>query len=257
MSAASDMSAQEMPTIVLIHGAFAESSSWNGVIANLKHRGYPVIAVANPLRGVQKDAAYVRALLDSLPGPVVIAAHSYGGAVMTEAAADAPNVKALVYVASLSPDVGESALGLLTKHPGSQLTSSIRMIPVPDDDGGMTMDQYIVQDKFHEAFAADVDSGTAELMEATQRPASARAQEESVTKVAWKTIPSWTLISAQDQAIPPDLQRFMADRAGSTTIEIAASHAVAVSQPGPVADFIDTAARATARSMQMSKSRRG
>ncbi|MEU7973865.1 alpha/beta hydrolase [Micromonospora sp. NPDC049089] len=257
MSAASDMSAQEMPTIVLIHGAFAGSSSWNGVIANLKHKGYPVIAVANPLRGVQKDAAYVRALLDSLPGPVVIAAHSYGGAVMTEAAADAPNVKALVYVASLSPDVGESALGLLTKHPGSQLTSSIRMIPIPDDDGGTTMDQYIVQDKFHEAFAADVDSGTAELMEATQRPASAHAQEESVTKVAWKTIPSWTLISAQDQAIPPDLQRFMADRAGSTTIEIAASHAVAVSQPGPVADFIDTAARATTRSMQMSKSRRG
>ncbi|MFI6242291.1 alpha/beta fold hydrolase [Micromonospora sp. NPDC050795] len=257
MSAASDMSAQEMPTIVLIHGAFAGSSSWNGVIANLKHRGYPVIAVANPLRGVQKDAAYVRALLDSLPGPVVIAAHSYGGAVMTEAAADAPNVKALVFVASLSPDVGESALGLLTKHPGSMLTSSIRMIPIPDDDGGTTMDQYIVQDKFHEAFAADVDSATAELMEATQRPASAHAQEESVTKVAWKTIPSWTLISAQDQAIPPDLQRFMADRAGSTTIEIAASHAVAVSQPGPVADFIDTAARATARSMQMSKSRRG
>ncbi|MGC4797266.1 alpha/beta fold hydrolase [Micromonospora saelicesensis] len=257
MSPAPDMSAQEMPTVVLIHGAFAGSSSWNGVIANLKRRGYPVIAVANPLRGVQKDAAYVRALLDSLPGPVVMAAHSYGGLVMTEAAAGASNVKALVYVASVSPDVGESVIGLLGKYPGSQLATSINMVPIPSDDGGTTMDQYILQDKFPEVFAADVDPGTAEIMAATQRPASASAQEESVTKAAWKTIPSWTLISTQDQGIPPDLQRFLADRAGSTTVEIAASHAVAVSQPGPVADLIDTAARATARSMQMSKSRRG
>ena len=139
MSAAPDMSAQEMPTVVLIHGAFAGSSSWNGVIANLKRRGYPVIAVANPLRGVQKDAAYVRALLDSLPGPVVMAAHSYGGLVMTEAAAGAANVKALVYVASVSPDVGESVIGLLGKYPGSQLATSIKMVPIPSDDGGTTM----------------------------------------------------------------------------------------------------------------------
>ncbi|MDG4758141.1 alpha/beta hydrolase [Micromonospora sp. WMMD710] len=117
--------------------------------------------------------------------------------------------------------------------------------------------EHILQEKFHEVFAADVDAGTAELMAVTQRPASASTQEESVTKAAWKTIPSWALISAQDQGIPPDLQRFLAERAGSTTMEIAASHAVAVSQPGPVADFIDSAARATAPSMQMSKSRRG
>ncbi|MEU8283888.1 alpha/beta hydrolase [Micromonospora sp. NPDC048905] len=249
MSPAADLPAQEagMPTIVLIHGAFAGSSSWNGVIANLKRQGYPVIAVANPLRGVQKDAAYVRALLDSLSGPVVMAAHSYGGLVMTEAADGASNVKALVYVASVSPDVGESVVGLLAKYPGSQLATSINMVPVPSDDGGMTMDQYLVQDKFPEVFAADVDRATAEIMAVTQRPASASAQEESVTKAAWKTIPSWTLISTQDQGIPPDLQRFLADRAGSTTVEIAASHAVAVSQPGPVADLIDTAARATAR----------
>ncbi|MFG3556859.1 alpha/beta fold hydrolase [Micromonospora sp. NPDC047557] len=244
-----------MPTVVLVHGAFAGCSSWNGVIANLKRRGYPVIAVANPLRGVQKDAAYVRALLDSLPGPVVMAAHSYGGLVMTEAAAGAPNVKALVYVASVSPDVGESVIGLLSKFPGSQLATSINMVPIPSDDGGMTMDQYIVQEKFPEVFAADVDLSVAEIMAAAQRPPSAGAQEEGVTKAAWKSIPSWALITTQDRGIPADLQRFLADRAGSTTVEIAASHAVAVSQPDAVADLIDTAARATARSMQLSKSR--
>ncbi|MDG9675977.1 alpha/beta fold hydrolase [Micromonospora sp. DH14] len=186
MSIAPDMSAQGagMPTVVLVHGAFAGSSSWNGVIADLRRRGYPVIAVANPLRGVQKDAAYVRALLDSLPGPVVMAAHSYGGLVMTEAADGAANVKALVYVASVSPEVGESVIGLLGKYPGSQLATSIAMVEIPADGGGTTMDQYI-------------------------------------------------------------LQRFLADRAGSTTVEIAASHAVAVSRPGPVADLIDSAARAT------------
>ncbi|MFF5179753.1 alpha/beta fold hydrolase [Micromonospora sp. NPDC000316] len=247
MNAAPDRSAQEAgkPTIVLVHGAFADSSSWNGVIAHLKRQGYPVIAVANPLRGVQKDAAYVRALVDSIAGPVVMAAHSYGGVVMTEAAEGASNVKALVYVASVSPDVGESVVGLLTTHPGSQLATSITMVPVPLEDGSTTMDQYVQQDKFPAVFAADVDPDTAQLMAATQRPASSGAQEEAVTRVAWKTIPSWTLVSTQDQGIPPDLQRFLAERAGSTTVEIAASHAVAVSQPGPVADLIDTAARAT------------
>ncbi|MEU1589720.1 alpha/beta hydrolase [Micromonospora sp. NPDC005710] len=257
MNAASDMSAQDtgMPTVVLIHGAFAGSSSWNGVIANLKGRGYPVIAVANPLRGVQKDAAYVRALVDSLPGPVVMAAHSYGGLVMTEAADGAANVKALVYVASVSPDVGESVIDLVGKYPGSQLPTSITMVPIPSEDGGMDMDQYIKVDMFPEVFAADVDRGTAEIMAATQRPATASAQVGSVTKTAWKTIPSWTVISTQDQGIPPDLQRFLADRAKSTVVEIDGSHAVAVSQPDAVADVIDTAARATTRVMQMSKSR--
>ncbi|MEU8082896.1 alpha/beta hydrolase [Micromonospora sp. NPDC049101] len=248
MNAASDMSAQEagMSTIVLVHGAFADSSSWNGVIAHLKRRGYPVLAVANPLRGVQKDAAYVRSVVDSVSGPVVMAAHSYGGSVMTEAADGASNVKALVYVASVSPDVGESVAELTTKFPGSALLTSIRMVPYALDGGGTAMEQYIYQEKFPEVFAADVDPDVAALMAVTQRPPTADAQTESVTKAAWKTIPSWTLISTQDRGIPPDLQRFMAKRAGSTTVEIEASHAVAVSQPGPVADLIDSAARATA-----------
>lgn len=249
MNAASDMSAQDagMPTVVLVHGAFADSSSWNGVIAHLKGRGYPVIAAANPLRGVQKDAAYVRSLVDSVSGPVVMAAHSYGGCVMTEAADGAPNVKALVYVASVSPDVGESVADLVTKFPGSALLTSVKMVPFTSADGGSGMDQYIHQDQYPTVFAADVDRDTAELMAVTQRPPTAAAQTEGVTKAAWKTIPSWTLITTQDKGIPPDLQRFLAKRAGSTTVEIDASHAVAVSQPGPVADLIDTAARATAR----------
>ncbi|MBM0230594.1 alpha/beta hydrolase [Micromonospora sp. STR1_7] len=236
-----------MPTIVLVHGAFADSSSWNGVIAHLKRRGYPVIAVANPLRGVQKDAAYVRSIVDTVSGPVVMAAHSYGGSVMTEAADGASNVKALVYCASLSPDVGESVAELTVKFPGSQLGTSIKMVPIPLDDGGTAMEQYIHQDKFPAVFAADVDPDTAELMAVTQRPPTEAAQRESVTRAAWKMIPSWALITTQDLGIPPDLQRFMAERAGSTVVEIDASHAVAVSQPGPVADLIDTAARATAR----------
>ncbi|MGC4770036.1 alpha/beta hydrolase [Micromonospora sp. DT44] len=244
---ASNTSGQQagLPTIVLVHGAFADSSSWNGVIANLKRRGYPAIAVANPLRGVQGDAAYARSVVDSVDGPVVMVAHSYGGVVMTEAADGAANVKAMVYVASVSPDVGESVVDLVTKYPGSQLVTSVKMVPFPQPDGGTGMDQYIDQEKFPAVFAADVDPEVAELMAATQRPASEKAQTGSVTKAAWKTIPSWTLISTQDQGIPPDLQRFLAQRAGSTVVEVAGSHAVAVSQPGPVADFIDTAARAT------------
>ncbi|WP_244236653.1 alpha/beta fold hydrolase [Micromonospora violae] len=249
MNAAPDTSGQKagLPTVVLIHGAFADASSWNGVIAHLKQRGYLVMAVANPLRSVQHDAAYARSILDSIDGPVVMAAHSYGGAVMTEAADGAANVKALVYVASISPEVGESVIDLVKKYPGSLIGTSIKTIPFRRDDGGTEMDQYIKPDKFQAAFAADVDPDVAGLMAVTQRPAADSAQTGSVTKVAWKTIPSWTLVTTQDQAIPPDLQRFMADRAKSTTVEIDASHAVAVSQPGPVADLIDTAARATAR----------
>ncbi|MEW2145760.1 alpha/beta hydrolase [Micromonospora vinacea] len=234
-----------MPTIVFVHGAFADSSSWNGVIAHLKPRGYPVMALANPLRGVQEDAGYVRSIVDTLDGPVVMVAHSYGGAVMTEAADGADNVKALVYVASISPDVGESTLDLIMKYPGSQLGTAINMVPCRLPDGSMGMEQYIQQDKFPDVFAADVPRDVAELMAATQRPATESAQAGSPTKVAWKSIPSWTLVSTQDLGIPPDLQRFMAQRAGSTTIEVDGSHAVAVSQPGPVAEFIDTAARAT------------
>jgi pimeloyl-ACP methyl ester carboxylesterase len=234
------------PTVVLVHGAFAESASWNGVIADLQRRGYTVIAVANPLRGLQKDAAHLRSVLDSLSGPVVVAGHSYGGSVMSEAADGARGVTALVYVASFNLEVGESTAELAAKFPGGQLGPALDAVPVPLTDGETGMDLYIRQDRFGEVFAADVAPEVAALMAATQRPIAASALEDPATRAAWKTIPSWTLVTTQDLAIPADSMRFMAARAGSTTIEVDASHAVTVSHPGVVAELIDTAARATA-----------
>ena len=234
------------PTIVLVHGAFAESASWNGVIADLRRRGYDTaIAVANPLRGLQHDAAYLRSVLDSLSGPVVVAGHSYGGSVMSEAADGAPGVTALVYVASFQLEVGESTAELAARFPGGELGPALDSVPFPLADGNTGTDLYIRHDRFREVFAADVAPEVTELMAATQRPIAATALEDVATKAAWKTIPSWTLVTTQDLAIPAESMRFMAARAGSTTVEIDASHATTVSQPGIVADLIDTAARAT------------
>ena len=240
------LSQAALPTVVLVHGAFAESASWNGVIGDLQRRGSTVIAVANPLRGLQGDAAYLRSVLDSVSGPVVIAGHSYGGSVMSEAADGAPGVRALVYVASFQLEVGESTAALAAKFPGAELGPALDSVPFPIAGGETGIDLHIQQDRFRDVFAADVAREVAELMAATQRPVAASALEDVATKAAWKTIPSWTLVTTHDLAIPPESMRFMAARAGSTTVEIDASHAVTVSQPGAVADLIDTAARATA-----------
>jgi pimeloyl-ACP methyl ester carboxylesterase len=215
------------------------------VIADLQRRGYTAIAVANPLRGLQADAAYLRSVLDSLTGPVVVAGHSYGGSVMSEAADGAHGVTALVYVASFNLEIGESTGELAAKFPGGELGPALTSVPFPLADGGTGVDLYIQPDRFHAVFAADVDPEVARLMAATQRPIAASALEDTATRAAWKTIPSWTLVTTQDLAIPADSMRFMAERAGSTTVEIDASHAVTVSQPGAVADLIDDAARTT------------
>lgn len=233
------------PTILLVHGAFAESASWNGVIPLLHERGYTVIAVANPLRGLQADAAYLRSLIDSIPGPVVVAGHSYGGSVMSEAAEGASNVAALVFIASFNLEVRESTGELAAKYPGGQLGPALEPVPVTLPNGEEGSDLYIRQDQFHAVFAADVSPDVAALMGATQRPIAGTALEDKATKAAWKTIPSWTMVTLQDLAIPAESMRFMAERAGSTTVEIDASHAVTVSQPEAVADLIDTAARTT------------
>ncbi|MEU7458293.1 alpha/beta fold hydrolase [Streptosporangium roseum] len=238
-------SSSKSPTIVLVHGAFADSSSWNGVVAALRRNGYPVLAVANPLRGLREDAAYLRSVLDSLPGPVVVAGHSYGGSVMSEAADGVDRVTALVYIASFNLEAGESTGELSAKFPGAELGSALHPVEVPLPDGGTGTDLYIRQDRFHAVFAADVDPGTAALMAATQRPIAASALADAATKATWKAIPSWTMVTTQDLAIPADSMRYMAERAGSTTVEIDASHAVTVSQPGRVADLIDAAARST------------
>lgn len=235
----------EKPTVVLIHGAFADSSSWNGVVKLLEGEGYPVLAVANPLRGLRSDADYVSSVLDSVSGPVVLAGHSYGGSVMSQAAAGHANVQALVYIASFILEEGESTGELAAKFPGAQLGAALDTVPFPLEDGGTGNDLYIKPSEFHSVFAADVPQDVAALMAATQRPIAAAALEEPATTTAWKTIPSWNMVTLQDLAIPADSMRFMGDRAGSHNVEINASHAVTVSQPDAVAGLIGTAADAT------------
>lgn len=236
---------QEPPTILLVHGAFAESASWNGVIANLHQRGRRVVAVANPLRGLQSDAAYLRSVIDGFPGPVVVAGHSYGGSVMSEAADGATNVKALVYVASFNLEPGESTAQLAGKFPGGELGPALEPVPFPLLDGGTGSDLYIRPDRFPDVFAADVAPDIARLMAVTQRPIAASALEDIATKAAWQSIPSWTMVTNKDLAIPPASMLFMAQRAGSTIVETEASHAVTVSRPDAVAQLIEAATQAT------------
>jgi pimeloyl-ACP methyl ester carboxylesterase len=234
------------PTVVLVHGAFADSSSWNGVIAQLRGDGYPVIGVANPLRALHSDAEFLGSVLASVDGPIVLAGHSYGGSVMSEAADGNPKVKALVYVASFVLEVGESTGELAGKFPGNELGPALRPVPVGGPDGQTVHDLYIEQERFREVFAADVPEEVAALLAVTQRPIVADALEGRATKAAWRTIPSWNLVTVRDLAVPAQSQRFMAERARSHTVEVDASHAVTVSQPGAVARWIDEAARATA-----------
>ena len=244
MAAASvAMAASGKPTILLVHGAFADSSSWNGVVNILKKDGYPVIAASNPLRSLKGDAQSVADLLASIKTPVVLVGHSYGGPVITEAAYGNPHVKALVYVAGVAPEAGESTADLSGRFPGGTLGPTLAP-PVPLADGGK--DLYIQQDKFHAQFAADVSNADARLMAATQRPVTEAALNEKSTEPAWKTIPSWFVWGDKDKNIPPQAQVFMAERAhAKAAIAVkGASHVVMVSNPKVVADLIEKAAAA-------------
>ncbi|MFF3249405.1 alpha/beta fold hydrolase, partial [Streptomyces sp. NPDC002870] len=234
------------PTIVLEHGAFADASSWNGVIERLQKSGYRVVAAANPLRGPASDAAYLRTVVDRIEGPVVLVGHSYGGTVISDAAAGHEDkVTALVYIAAFIPEAGETSLGLSNKYPGSTLGNVIEAVPYSLPGGASGNDIYIKTDKFRQQFAADVPAGEAALMAAGQRPIAATALEEKSTKTAWKTIPSWSLIATQDLNIPPAAQRFMSQRAHAHTVEVNASHAVSVSRPDAVTRIIQQAATTT------------
>ncbi|WP_244620141.1 alpha/beta hydrolase [Mesorhizobium sp. NFR06] len=230
-----------MPVIVLVHGAFADASSWNGVVKILEKDGYPVVAAANPLRGVASDAQYVADIVSGIASPVVLVGHSYGGSVISETADRHANVKALVYVAAFAPDVGETAAGLSGKFPGSTLAPTLAP-PVPLSGGGK--DLYIQQEKFHDQFAADVSGAEAKLMAATQRPITEAALNEAQTAAAWKKIPSWFIYGGRDKNIPPEASAFMAERAHSreTVVIKGASHVVMVSNPEPVARLIEKAA---------------
>ena len=230
------------PTVVLVHGAFADSSSWNGVIKKLKEDGYPVVAVANPLRSLSGDAAYVKDLLAGIDGPVVLVGHSYGGAVISNAAHGSDNVKALVYAAAFLPDKGENANELASKFEGSTLGQALRPVPITRPDGSQDVDLYIDQTVFHHQFAADVPAGIAETMAVTQRPATGTALNEGASEPAWRTIPSWSLVATDDLNIPRELQIYMAERARAHVEEVRSSHAVTVSRPDAVTRVIEQAA---------------
>ncbi|HWU96862.1 MAG TPA: alpha/beta hydrolase [Sphingomonas sp.] len=232
--------APEKPVIVLVHGAFAESSSWEDVIARLEKDGYTVIAAANPLRGVASDGAAVSNVVRSVKGPVVLVGHSYGGPVITEAANGNANIKALVYVAGFAPETGESSATLSTKFPDSTLGDALR--PVPLADGGQ--DLYIQTAKFHAQFAADVPAGKAAIMAATQRPITLAALQEPTGKPAWKALPSYMIYGTADRNIPAAVMKFMAERAHARkTVEVAGgSHALMVSHPAEVTAMIEAAA---------------
>jgi pimeloyl-ACP methyl ester carboxylesterase len=225
-------------TVVLVHGAFAESASWNGVIAALQKEGVTAIATPNPLRSVTTDADNVRRAVEAVGGPVVLVGHSYGGAVITEAAVGSEVVKGLVYVSAFAPEHGETAFGLTDKFPGSTLGVTVRPIPLGDD----TNDLVIERELFPNQFCADVDLEDARIAAATQRAVRdfALGEPQPAETPAWKTLPSWFVFGSADKNIPAAGHRFMADRAGSLkTIEIeGASHSSMVSNPKVVSSLI-------------------
>ncbi|MDQ0796509.1 alpha/beta fold hydrolase [Streptomyces sp. B1I3] len=231
------------PTIVLIHGAFADASSWSSVVERLQRQGHRVLAPALPLRGLASDSSYIRGVLNSVTGPVVLVGHSYGGAVISQAAADTPQVKALVYVAAFVPDIGESALQLTDKFPGSTLGQATTSQYYPLPNGGQGEELVIKKDLFHKQFAAGVPRPTAQVMAAGQRPITLAALLEPATAAAWKWIPSWYLVATEDRNIPPAAEHWMAERARARTVIVRAPHAAAVSDPGPVTGLILRAVR--------------
>jgi pimeloyl-ACP methyl ester carboxylesterase len=223
---------------VLVHGAFADASSWNAVITRLQAKGVPVTAPPNPLRGISADSAYIESVLDQIEGPVVAVGHSYAGAVISNAAAQAKNVVGLVFVAAFAPEDGET-LGEATAASKDSILGSAQVARhYPAMGGGQAVEFSIDPSKFREAFAADLPGEQTVVMAATQRPVAELAFSEPNGPPAWKNLPSWAVVATADKAAGADLVRSMAERAGATITEVDGSHVVMVSQPQAVAEVI-------------------
>jgi pimeloyl-ACP methyl ester carboxylesterase len=230
------------PTVVLVHGAFADGSSWSGVIEKLQAAGVSVTAPANPLRGIFADSAYTASVFAQTPGPVIAVGHSYGGAVISNAATNAANVVGLVYVAAFSPDEGEKLQDVTAKSKDAILGTALVQLKYPTGQGSATEIEFGVNpDLFHEVFAADLSASQAAVMAATQRPVSALAFGEPSGAPAWKKLPSWAVVATEDRAAGTDIVRSMAERAGATITDVAGSHVIMVSQPQAVTDVIQSA----------------
>ena len=227
------------PTVVLVHGAFADASSWNGVIERLQAKGVQAKAPANPLRGISNDSAYIAGVLEETPGPVIAVGHSYGGAVITNAAKQAKNVVALVYVAAFATEEGEVLGDVEEGSKDSVLNSALVPLHYPAANGGEPAVEFAIDPaKFHDAFAADLPAEETAVMAATQRPIAESGFSEQGGAPAWKDLPSWAVVATGDKAAGTDVIRSMAERAGATITEVDGSHVIMVSQPQAVTDVI-------------------
>jgi pimeloyl-ACP methyl ester carboxylesterase len=224
-------------TVALVHGAFADSSGWNGVIERLHANGATAMSISNPLRGIREDTAYVTSALNQIPGPVLAVGHSYGGAVITNAASNVDNVVGLVYVAAFAPDEGEKLNDVTAGSKDSVLDSSLLPTQYPTAQGSET-EFRIDPAKFHDAFASDIPEDEAAVMADTQRAVSALAFSQPSGPPAWKNLPAWSVVSTGDKAVGTDAVRSMAKRAKATITEVSGSHAIMVSQPQVVADVV-------------------
>jgi pimeloyl-ACP methyl ester carboxylesterase len=243
--------ASARPTIVLVHGAFADASSWNGVVELLQQQGYTVIAPPNPLRGVTADSAYIASFLSQIDGPVLLVGHSYGGAVISNAATSAPNVVGLVYVAAFAPDQGEKLGEVEAGSKDSVLNSALVQYNYPTGPDEQTAVELAINPAlFREAFAADLPPETTALMAATQRPVAAAAFSDVSGPPAWRRLPSWAVVASGDKAAGADVVRSMAQRAGADIVEVEGSHVIMISQPQAVTDHILKAVRSVADSRQ-------
>jgi pimeloyl-ACP methyl ester carboxylesterase len=231
--------ASSRPTVALVHGAFADSSGWNDVVAQLHAAGITAQAVSNPLRGIAADTAYVASAIRQIPGPVLAVGHSYGGAIITNAAPQAGNVVGLVYVAAFAPDEGETLGGIEGDSKDSVLNSALLQLQYPSGAGSETAVEFAIDPaKFHDAFAADLPPEQAAVMAATQRPVAAAGFTETNGTPGWKNLPSWAVVATGDKAAGADVVRSMAQRAGATITEAEGSHVIMISQPQVVTTVI-------------------